>query len=205
VTAAGLVALISGASNPVTRPIAVSFGEQGMDVALSTTINGDAAVFAMQSIANELWALDRRHLAIPPGDASADPVEQTVDQLGRIDLLVTLPEGDAPRAAIDQAVLDYLRVRPGGVLLLCQAAAGAMPDRAGAILNCADRTDASSDPAAAAAETGVVAATQSLAQMLQPRVAVNAAVVGANTDPLQIAALAIELLGSQVSGQVFEL
>jgi NAD(P)-dependent dehydrogenase (short-subunit alcohol dehydrogenase family) len=199
----GRVALIAGASHPFTRPIAVAFAERGIDVALSTNLYGESATFAMNSIANELWALDRRHLALPAGVTPADAVQQTANELGRLDLLLTLPEREAPNIDAGESMLDYLRDRLVGVLLLGQAAATLAPDGR-AILNCVVREDASANPVAAASEAGIKAATRAMSRA-QPRLAVNAASVWAQTDPRDLATFALELLDSQVTGQVFEI
>jgi 3-oxoacyl-[acyl-carrier protein] reductase len=203
-TAPGRVALIAGASHPFTRAVAVALAEQGVDIALSTSAGGDAAMFAMNSIANEVWALDRKQLALPAGTAPAKAIEQTLSELGHLDLLVTLPEPRAPDAADGEAMLAYIRDRLGGVLLLCQAAASVAPNGA-EILNCIERYAGMSSPAAAAAEAGIDAATGALARRLQPRIAVNSATIGAQSDPRRLASLALQMLGSQVSGQSFEI
>jgi NAD(P)-dependent dehydrogenase (short-subunit alcohol dehydrogenase family) len=201
----GRVALIAGASNPMTRPIAVVLGERGVDVALSTSVNGDAATFAMNSIANELWALDRRHLAIPAEVQPEDAVRLTIEELGRLDFLLTLPESNASNDGKGVLIRDYLLDRLGNVLLLCDAASSAMSDGEGTILNCFVRGDSATQPAEAAAEAGVEAASLALARRLQARISVNAALINASTDSRQIAALGAELLTSHVSGQVFTL
>jgi len=217
VSLAGRVAFIAGASSRFARPTALAVAQAGADVVLSVDSGGEAAVFAMNSIANELWALDRRHLALfidtSREDAAAEAVARGVAELGRIDLLVTLP--DSPVRAIvslveagESAILDQLRQRLGGVLLLCRAAGAEMLERdGGVILNVVSRDtrDAPAEALGAAAEAGIEAATRTLAHEWSGRIAVSVATTRGETEAEQVATLAAGLAASHVTGQVFHL
>jgi NAD(P)-dependent dehydrogenase (short-subunit alcohol dehydrogenase family) len=216
----GRVAWVAGAAGPFGRVIAVALAEAGADLALSVGARDEAAVFAMNSIANELWALDRRQLALTVDSAdpqsSAAALEQIVRELGRLDLLVTLP-GPAPErlpvAEIDPSALAAIvQERLTGVLLLCRAAGAAMLERGGGILNVTLAPGPDAGAAPAAAEAGVLGLTRPLAREWAGRVAVNAVRLRDQTDPAAVAALALRLAatlppanGGAVTGQIFEL
>ena len=209
----GRVALIAGAASPFARTTAVALAEAGADIALAVDSLEEADLFAMNSIANELWALGRRHaaIALEPGHL-ADSVTQAVAELGRIDILISLPA--APPTGADQiietaesSVLEHLQRRLGGILLLCRAAGAAMRASGGTALIAVDAVGMSGTTGAvsAAAEAGIEAATRALAQEWKSRIAVNAVVVRPESAVEQLASLAAQLADTPITGQVFQL
>lgn len=226
-TLAGRVALIAGAGGPLGRAVAVALAEAGADLALCVSSQHDADIFAMNSIANELWALDRRQLALTID--AADPqsvtaaVERTLTDLGRLDLLVTLPPAPdwgmaLPAALVDtdsSALAGAVQQRLGGVLLLCRAAGVAMLQRgAGSVLNVVRSAEqaAAGTAVRAAAEAAILGLTRPLASEWSGRIAVNAAVIRDGAQSAAVATLATLLTPtlpapeqSPISGQVFEL
>lgn len=212
-TLEGRVAVITGAASPFARPVAVALAEAGADIALAVESVDETDVFAMNSIANELWALGRRQAAftLEPGRL-ADSVARAVAELGRLDVLVSLPPeaqagSDDLTETAEDSVLAHVQRRLGGALLLSRAAAVAMSSGGGTILNAVNGvgTNSTVDAVAAAAEAGIKAATQALARDWKPAVRVNAAVVRSESKPEALAALAAKLAGTSVTGQVFEL
>jgi NAD(P)-dependent dehydrogenase (short-subunit alcohol dehydrogenase family) len=89
---AGRVALVAGAAGPYGRAIAVALAEAGAELVLTTGSRAPAEEFAINSIGNELWALDRRYLALVTDLADADSVRQALKrvltELGRLDYIV---------------------------------------------------------------------------------------------------------------------
>jgi NAD(P)-dependent dehydrogenase (short-subunit alcohol dehydrogenase family) len=218
----GRVALIAGAGGPLGRVVAVALAEGGADLALSVASQNDADVFAMNSIANELWALDRRQIALTMDFAEpqsvSDAVERAIGDLGRLDLLVTLPPAQMPSEPFVEsaptALTGAIEQRLGGVLLLCRAAGAVLLRRgAGSVLNVVNSPDqAALSVAARAAEAGVLGLTRPLAAEWTGRIAVNAAVQRDGTAPATVASLATMLAtalpaegAGPISGQVFEL
>jgi NAD(P)-dependent dehydrogenase (short-subunit alcohol dehydrogenase family) len=89
---AGRVALVAGATGPYGRAIAVALAEAGADLALTTSAKSDAEEFALNSIGNELWALDRRYLALVTDlddpESVVAALDRTVAELGRLDVVI---------------------------------------------------------------------------------------------------------------------
>ncbi len=217
----GRVAWVAGAAGPLGRAVAVALAEAGADLALSVDSGDDAALFAMNSIANELWALDRRQLALTMDatdpESAAQAMQQAVTELGRLDLLVTLPPPaatQAPRAAsAPTAVAAAVQRRLTGVLLLCRAAGVAMGERGGIVNIVAP--EAAGGAVYAAGEAGVLglsSASGGLAREWAGRVAVNAIRLSDGAEPAAVARLVVLLAGAlpgdgagAISGQVLEL
>jgi len=109
---AGRVALIAGAAGPLGRAIAVALAEAGAELVLTTSTRADAEEFAINSIGNELWALDRRYLALvvdlDDPASIAEALRRSVSELGRLDVVIA-DAGSSARAdrlcrAADEAV-----------------------------------------------------------------------------------------------------
>ena len=69
---AGRTALVIGAQRPLGRAIAVALAEAGVDVAVGGVSAAPHEDFLVHSVANELWAMDRRSIAVPIGRARSD-------------------------------------------------------------------------------------------------------------------------------------
>ena len=213
----GRVALIGSDGGPFGRAVAVALAEAGADVALATMSGDDASVFAVNSIANELWALGRRHLTLSlSGENAASAMEavaRTCAELGGLDLLVTLaetapaepftetPESDGPQTA---------KIGLHDLLVLCRAAGAAMLDLQGGVILNAVRTDPQAATASEPDASGVAGMSRALAREWSRRIAVNAALLREQTEPAVLGSLAVSLAssprtGALVSGQVFEL
>lgn len=212
------VALIAGAGQPLGRTLALALAQLGAAVVLASTTRATQEVFAVNSAANELWALERRHLVLtmdyqePASIAAA--LQQALSRFGRFDLLITLTAlPSEPRAFLDLPASDWQRAMNAeltGVALTCHAAGQAMLDRGqGSILTVVSAAARGRGGAAAAAagQAGVLALSRSLAEEWRGNLSVNAAIAseGANADAL-VALLPLLLQPrAAFSGQTLEL
>ena len=179
------VAIVTGASQGIGRAIAVEMARVGAHVVACSR-----RAPALEPVADEVRALGRRALALPCDVADAKQVDEvvarTVDEFGRIDLLVNnagyrirSPFEDLPRSEWDAMVGINLT----GVFLFSQAAGRVMiRQRAGKIINVssvAGRTGSRGMAAYAAAKAGVTVLTQSLgAEWAKYGIRVNAVAPG---------------------------
>lgn len=98
----GRVVAVLGRGNEEHRSAAVGCAEAGADVALGTLGKDEQYVFAVQSIANELWSIGVQHFVrvMDAADPTAAPsfADECWDTLGRCDALIvaTAPESSAP-------------------------------------------------------------------------------------------------------------
>ncbi|WP_020496882.1 SDR family NAD(P)-dependent oxidoreductase [Sciscionella marina] len=102
---AGKVALVTGGSRGIGAAIATRLAEQGADVALTYNSSAERAL----EVAGKIGALGRksRAIAAPARDMAAvrDAVARTVDEFGRLDILVN-SAGIFPTGRIDGIGLD---------------------------------------------------------------------------------------------------
>lgn len=88
----GRTALVIGAQRPMGRAIARALAERGVDVAVSGVSSELRENFLVHSVANEVWAMDRRSVAVTldvRDPASLEAAVQQVDaEWGRLDILV---------------------------------------------------------------------------------------------------------------------
>ena len=108
----GKVAALAGPGGALHRALALAAAGAGADIALATLVPTQAQEFAVNSIANEIWALGREHFAstIDAGDATAAVAfaEETFDRLGRGDVLVIIADGAVP-AELDELSAEEWR------------------------------------------------------------------------------------------------
>jgi 3-oxoacyl-[acyl-carrier protein] reductase len=121
----GQVALVTGGSRGIGAAIAVRLAELGSDVAITYAQSKERA----EEVVDKITAHGRRGLAIEADSAAADEVvaavEQTVAELGRLDVLVN-NAGIFPFGPIDDVPLDEvdraLSIHARAVYLASQAA-----------------------------------------------------------------------------------
>jgi pteridine reductase len=181
----GRVALVTGGGRRVGRAIAIALGAQGMRVAVHFNGSAEGAretAALIQKGGSEAHALpgDLRDPSVP-----ASLVRATIDRFGALDVLVNsaavmerTPFGTVTAEQWDAMFALNLRAP----FLLSQAAAPELARREGSIVNIADLAAFESWPAYiphGITKTGVVQMTRSLAQVLAPRVRVNAVAPGA--------------------------
>jgi NAD(P)-dependent dehydrogenase (short-subunit alcohol dehydrogenase family) len=179
------VAIVTGASQGIGRAIAIELGKVGADVVACSR-----RPVALVPVADAVRALGRRALALACDVGNArqvdDVVTRTVEEFGRIDLLVNnagyrirSPFEDLPRREWDAMVATNLT----GVFLFSQAVGRVMiRQRAGRIVNVtsiAGRSGARGMAAYAAAKAAVTTLTQSLgAEWAKYGITVNAVAPG---------------------------
>ena len=214
----GLVAVVIGAGTHAGRACAVALAEAGADLALSTLSETDEDDYAVNSTANEVWAIGRRHLALKidctdPAAVNA-ACEQVLDQLGKIDILVNAH--DRPlRVPFDETAQDQvtetIEINQLAVMLACQSAGRyLMRQRSGSILNLVFEPPAGEPLAVyATAKAAVLGLTRALAdEWAGEGVRVNAVVMaGARLDVPSLARAAVYLSapGNRITGSLLEL
>jgi NAD(P)-dependent dehydrogenase (short-subunit alcohol dehydrogenase family) len=179
------VAIVTGASQGIGRAIAVELAKVGAHVVACSRRRA-----AVDAVAEEVRAQGRRALALACDVGEARQVDEvvarTIDEFGRIDLLVNnagyrmrSPLEDLPRDEWDAMVRTNLT----GVFLFSQAVGRVMiKQRAGKIVNVssvAGRAGVRGMAAYAAAKAGVTMLTQSLgAEWAKHGITVNAVAPG---------------------------
>jgi 3-oxoacyl-[acyl-carrier protein] reductase len=187
----GKVALVTGAGRGIGRAIALAFAEEGAAVALVARSRADLA-----GVAAEIRQREGRALAIPT-DVTQDSaveavVEQTLTDLGRIDVLVTSAGTAAFGAVADSKPADWdtmLALNLRAVMVSCRAVLPAMlRQRSGTILNVGSIASKRALPGSAvytATKTAVDAFSRVLAEELRPHgVRVGVLVAGTVDTPL---------------------
>ncbi len=100
-------ALVVGAADPVGRECAVALARAGADVAVAPLGLEPREVVQVHSVANEIWSLGRRNLAIEPdaGATSAitDAIARTRAEFGRLDIVIIASADPALAAAAREA------------------------------------------------------------------------------------------------------
>src|SRR5580704_14859971 len=90
----GRVAIVTGASRGIGKALALRLAREGADVVIAakSEASTDKLPGSIYDTANEVRALGRRALAVPTDvrseEAIASMVEKTVNEFGRIDILV---------------------------------------------------------------------------------------------------------------------
>jgi NADP-dependent 3-hydroxy acid dehydrogenase YdfG len=187
----GKVALVTGAGRGIGRAIAVAFAAEGAAVAVAARSRADLA-----SVAGEIREREGRALAVPT-DVTQDGavealVEQTLTDLGRIDVLVTSAGTAAFGPVADSKPGDWdimLALNFRAVMVCCRAVLPAMlRQRSGTILNVGSIASKRALPGSAvytATKTAVDAFSRVLAEELRPHgVRVGVLVAGAVDTPL---------------------
>jgi NADP-dependent 3-hydroxy acid dehydrogenase YdfG len=187
----GKVALVTGAGRGIGRAIAVAFAAEGAAVVLVARSRADLA-----SVAAEIRERDGRALAVPT-DVTQDSaveavVEQTLTELGRLDILVTSAGTAAFGAVADSKPADWdtmLALNLRAVMVCCRSVLPAMlRQRSGTILNVGSIASKRALPGSAvytATKTAVDAFSRVLAEELRAHgVRVGVLVAGAVDTPL---------------------
>ena len=183
----GKVAVITAAASGIGRATADIIGAEGGIVVAVDTDAGrlEAAVAAIKAAGGRAYA--RQADALDPKQV-AGAVEETVHELGGIDILVNAVGGSTiiprPAATVDELTLDdwqrLIAFNLEGTFLGCHTVAPVMKrQKSGKIVNISSiaghGTSASSSSAYAAAKGGIIAFTTKLAHELGPHgITVNA-------------------------------
>ena len=188
---AGRTALVTGGASGIGLATAAMLGRNGATVAVNFLVDD---VRGREAVA-KLKADGIKAIEAPGnvGDATdcERMVKTAIDELGRLDLLVANAGTPGTRRKIEPRQLDLiteelwstlLQVNLLGVFRCAKAAAPALKDARGAIVNTASIAGlgrAGSSLSYSAAKAGVVSLTQNLARGLGPEVRVNAVAPGA--------------------------
>jgi NAD(P)-dependent dehydrogenase (short-subunit alcohol dehydrogenase family) len=188
---AGKVGLITGGDSGIGRAVAIAFAREGADVAVVYLDEHGDARETRRRIERH-----RRRCLLISGDAGddafcADAVRRTVDQFGRLDILVNNAAEQHPQADIRKISSWQLertfRTNLFSYFFMIQASLPHLPP-GGAIVNTSSVTAYRGSPELvdyAASKGAIVAMTRSLAQALADRkIRVNAVAPGPIWTPL---------------------
>ena len=186
----GRAALVVGAGDPLGRAAAVALAEAGADVAAATLRAGMQEIVRVNSVANEVWSLGRKNLALTLDATDERSVEAALsridDEWGRLDILVNAADLVAAAPLEELSPADWQSLLAANLLApaLCCRAAAVLMRRAGygRIVNLASvlaSRGMANTSAYAAAHAGVIAITRSLSQeWARQGITVNALQVG---------------------------
>lgn len=181
----GKVAVITGAGKGIGRGIAIGFAEAGADIVCAARTESDIG-----AVADEVRGLGRQALAIPTDVMRTEDLERlvaaTLEEFGRLDVLVNNAGGTMPRPAMETSEAFFeraLRFNATAAFLLSRLAARAMVDTAGtgAIVNISSRSSdmvQTSFVAYGAGKAALNMLTRNMAAELAPLVRMNAISVG---------------------------
>jgi NAD(P)-dependent dehydrogenase (short-subunit alcohol dehydrogenase family) len=181
----GKVAIVTGASSGLGAAFALGLAEAGADVAICAR-----RVSRLEATAEQVRALGRRCLAVPADVSDPDDctrvVEETVRELGRVDVLVNNAGIGTAYPATREAPEDFRRVidvNLNGSYWMAQACGRAMKD-GGSIVNIGSvlglTTAGLPQAAYASSKAAIIGLTRDLAQQWTGRkgIRVNALAPG---------------------------
>jgi NAD(P)-dependent dehydrogenase (short-subunit alcohol dehydrogenase family) len=165
----GKAAFVTGAGKGLGRAIALGLARAGADIAIVARTRKD-----LESLAGELHALGRQALvAVADVTRSAEvdaAIAQTVEQFGRLDVVVHSAGGSLRKPSLDLTDADWDHVMAANLtstFLVCRAAGKVMTGRrSGSIINIASAAGLRGRPANApysAAKAGVINLSRALA------------------------------------------
>ena len=181
----GRLALVTGAGRRLGRALAVGLARRGMNVA----VHYNGAERGARETVEEIVALGARGEMFPADltrhGAPGALVRAVVARMGRLDVLVNsaaVMRRTPWREVTETDWDDMFALNLRAPFFLAQAAAVAMGDHGGAIVNIADLAAFETWPAYVPhgiSKAGVVQMTRALARVLAPRVRVNGVAPGA--------------------------
>lgn len=186
---AGRVALVTGAGQRVGRAIAIALAADGAHVALHYHASEEPARATVSAIEKEGGTATLFRADLRDAEAGAKLVDEVAAACGRIDVLVNSAASmmRAPLESVTPAQWDEVfALNLRAPFFLSLAAARAMGERGGVIVNISDHMGFESWPAFVphgVSKAGVSAMTHLLAGVLAPRVRVNAVAPGAVLAP----------------------
>jgi 7-alpha-hydroxysteroid dehydrogenase len=179
------VAVVTGAGKGIGRGIAIGFAEAGADVVCAARTQSD-----IDEVASEVRARGRRAIAVATDVTESEQLESlvqaTLEEFGRLDVLVNNAGGTMPRPAMatsERYMELAFKFNVTSAFLLSKLAARAMVDTSGSgsVVNISSRSSdmvQTSFVAYGAAKAALNMMTRNLAAELAPRVRVNAISVG---------------------------
>ena len=182
---AGRRALVTGAGHRVGRAIALGLAARGMDVAVHYNASEEPARVTARSIGALGRHAELFHADLAERGAPRALVDAITARMGDLDVVINsaavmmrTPWDTVTEAEWDDMFALNLRA----AFFVAQAAAIAMRDRGGAIVNIADLAAFETWPAYVPhgiTKAGVVQMTRALARVLGPSIRVNAVAPGA--------------------------
>lgn len=182
----GQVAVVTGAGKGIGRGIALCLAEAGADVAVAARNEAE-----INEVASEIRALGRRAIAVPTDVTAAGALEalakSTIDELGSVTIWVNNAGGIPDTTAryltkVDDAAWDsQMDLNLKAVWAGSKAAAAAMSEAGGSIINISSRTafgPQNKNGPYGAAKAAVNSLTETLSVELAPRIRVNAVAPG---------------------------
>ena len=175
------VAIVTGAGKGIGQGIALAFAEAGADVVCAARTESD-----LEATAKAVGERGRRALVVPTDVTETEQlerlVERTLDEFGRVDVLVNNAGGTGPRPALDTSEGYFeraLRFNVTQAFLLSKLVVPRMVETAGggAIVNVSSRSGDMVQPSFVAYGAGKAALnmmTRNLAVEVAPKVRVNA-------------------------------
>ena len=209
------VAVVTGAGRGIGAGCARALAEAGADVALTARTKEQ-----LDEVADDVRSLGRRALVLP-GDVSELAtldrlVEETVGELGRIDVVVNNAGGSMPTALLDTSVRSFEEAFHFNVTTAFALSKAAIPHMlesgGGSIVNISSAMGRLRDRGFVAygtAKAALAHMTRLMAADCAPRIRVNAIAVGSvATSALEIVIGALYLASdasSFVTGKVIEI
>jgi 7-alpha-hydroxysteroid dehydrogenase len=180
----GRVAIVTGAGQGIGAGCALALAEAGADVALAARTESD-----LEAVAARVRALGRRAVVVPTDVTEGDQLERlvstTVNELGRVDVLVNNAGGWDPRPISHtsvRAMEGAFKFNVVAAFSLTQLCVPHMVDvGAGSVVNISSRAASMVQPcfvAYATAKAALSMMTRAMAPELAPKVRVNAIEVG---------------------------
>jgi 7-alpha-hydroxysteroid dehydrogenase len=180
----GKVAIVTGGGRGIGAAIARTYAGAGADIALAARTKEQ-----LDEVAAEIRALGRQALVLPTdvndNDAVASIVDETVGQLGRVDVVVNNAGGTMPRPFLDTSpgyMERAFHFNVTSAFVLSKAAAPhLLASGAGSIVNISSAIGRLRDRGFVAygtAKAALTHMTRLLAADLAPKVRVNAIAVG---------------------------
>ena len=200
------VAVVTGAGRGIGAGCARALAEAGADVAIIARTEEQ-----LEAVAKEVAALGRRALVIP-GDVSAletldQAVEQTMGDLGRIDVVVNNAGGSMPAPLLDTSVRQFEAAFHFNVTTAFALSKAALPHMlagdGGAIVNISSAMGRVRDRGYVAygtAKAALAHMTRLMAADCAPRVRVNGIAVGS----VATSALEVVLTNDALSREMIE-
>ena len=180
----GRVAIVTGAGKGIGAGCALGLAEAGADVALAARTASD-----LDAVAERITALGRRAIAVPTDVTDASQLQtlvtRTVNELGRVDVLVNNAGGWDPRpvmATSPRNVEAAFKFNVLAAFTLTQLCVPHMVETGGgSVVNISSRAASMVQPcfvAYATAKAALSMMTRAMAPELAPAVRVNAIEVG---------------------------
>ncbi|MEO6468383.1 MAG: glucose 1-dehydrogenase [Acidimicrobiia bacterium] len=180
----GRVAIVTGAGKGIGAGCALGLAEAGADVALAARTASD-----LDAVAARITALGRRAIAVPTDVTDAEQLQtlvtRTVEELGRVDVLVNNAGGWDPRAVMATSPRNVEAAFKFNVLAAFTLTQLCVPHMVegggGSVVNISSRAASMVQPcfvAYATAKAALSMMTRAMAPELAPAIRVNAIEVG---------------------------